>query len=53
MTSCHGLLIKCAARDSLNATLVGSIYAGAVEKRGVEPYIDRACALGKKLTASE
>ena len=46
-------LIKSTARDSLNAKLVGSLYAGAVEKRGVEPYLDRAYALGKKLTAAE
>jgi multimeric flavodoxin WrbA len=36
-------------RDSLNAKTIGSFYAGALEKRGVEPYLDKAFALGAKL----
>lgn len=42
-------LIKSVCRDSLNARLVGSLYAGAVEKRGVEHYVDKAYKLGRKL----
>jgi multimeric flavodoxin WrbA len=44
-------LIQVTARDSLNARLVGSLYAGAVEKRGIERYAEKAFALGKRLTA--
>ncbi|UCD51244.1 MAG: flavodoxin family protein [Phycisphaerales bacterium] len=44
-------LIKRTALDSLNARLVGRLYAGAVEKRGVEPYLSKAYALGKKLAS--
>lgn len=43
-------LIRDTIRDSLNARLVGSLYAGAVEKRGVDRYTDKAYALGRKLT---
>jgi len=42
-------LIKSVCQCSLNARLVGSLYAGAVEKRGVEYYVDRAYNLGRKL----
>jgi hypothetical protein len=42
-------LIKTVGRDSLNARLIGSLYAGAVEKRGVEYYIPAARRLGRKL----
>jgi len=42
-------LIKSVCQSSLNARLVGSLYAGAVEKRGVEHYLDRAYKLGRKL----
>jgi multimeric flavodoxin WrbA len=44
-------LIKQTAHDSLNAKLIGSLYAGAVEKRGIERYSDKAYALGKRLGA--
>ena len=44
-------LIKQTARDSLNAKLIGSVYAGAVEKRGIEHYTDKAYKLGKKLSS--
>ncbi len=43
------VLIKQVCRDSLNARLVGSLYAGAVEKRGTQPYDAKAFALGRKL----
>ena len=43
-------VIKETIRDSLNARVVGSLYAGAVDKRGVETYSDKAYALGKKLS---
>lgn len=36
-------------RDSLHAETIGSLYAGALEKRGVEPYLDKAFALGARL----
>jgi hypothetical protein len=44
-------LIKQTAHDSLNAKLIGSLYAGAVEERGIERYTDKAYALGKRLSA--
>jgi multimeric flavodoxin WrbA len=43
-------LIKSVCQCSLNAKLVGSLYAGAVEKRGIEFYADGAHKLGRKLT---
>lgn len=42
-------LIKSVCQCSLNARMVGSLYAGAVEKRGVEYYVDKAYKLGRKL----
>lgn len=36
----------------LNARLVGSMYAGAVEKRGVDVYAAKAYQLGRKLKTS-
>lgn len=33
----------------VNARVVGSVYAGAVDRRGVEPYLPQAFALGRKL----
>ncbi len=42
-------LIKSTLRDSLNAQTVGSMYAGALEHRGVEHYLDKANRLGRKL----
>ena len=44
-------LIKQTIRDSLNAKVVGTLYAGGVFKKGVEPYLDQAYDLGKKLTS--
>jgi NAD(P)H-dependent FMN reductase len=43
-------LIRSVCESSLNARLVGSLYAGAIEKRGVERYLDKAFRLGRKLT---
>jgi FMN-dependent NADH-azoreductase len=42
-------LIKQTAKDSLNAKTVGDMYAGDIEHRGVDYYIERAFNLGKKL----
>jgi hypothetical protein len=44
-------LIKSTVRDSLNARVVGDLYAGAVEKRGIDPYLQKAYRLGKKLSS--
>ncbi len=35
--------------DSLNGKIVGNLYAGDIEHRGVESYLDKAYALGLKL----
>ena len=42
-------LIKQTIKDSLNAKTVGDMYAGGIEHRGVEYYLDRAFNLGRKL----
>lgn len=42
-------LIKGVIRNSLNARAVGDMYAGDIEHRGVEPYLDKAFKLGNKL----
>lgn len=42
-------LIKGFCSDILGARLVSSLYAGAVEKRGVEVYAAKAYQLGRKL----
>jgi FMN-dependent NADH-azoreductase len=42
-------LIKSVCHSSLNARMVGSLYAGAVEKRGVEHYAGKASRLGRRL----
>ncbi len=44
-------LIKSVCRDSLNAKLIGSLYAGAVEKGGMKRYLNKAYKLGKRLTS--
>ncbi|MFC2105715.1 flavodoxin family protein [Candidatus Bipolaricaulota bacterium] len=44
-------LIKSTIADSLNAKLIGTLYAGGVEKVGMERYIDRAHKLGQKLAS--
>jgi len=42
-------LIRQTAKDSLKATTVGDLYAGDIEHRGVDHYLDRAFNLGRKL----
>jgi len=42
-------LIKQTVKDSLNAKTVGDMYAGDIEYRGVDYYLDRAFKLGRKL----
>ena len=42
-------LIKQTVKDSLNAKTVGDMYAGDIEHRGVDYYLDRAFKLGRKL----
>jgi hypothetical protein len=44
-------LIKGTVRDSLNAKTVGDLYAGNIEARGVEHYLDKAFNLGRRLAA--
>jgi NAD(P)H-dependent FMN reductase len=41
--------IKEVIRDSLHAKTVGDVYAGDIEHRGVEYYVDKAYKLGQKL----
>jgi hypothetical protein len=41
----------CDGADSLNAKTVGDLYAGNIEARGVEHYLDKAFNLGRKLAA--
>ena len=42
-------LIKSTIGDSLNAKLIGTLYAGGVEKVGMDRYLERAHKLGQKL----
>ncbi len=42
-------LIKQTVKDSLNAKTVGDMYAGDIEHRGVDYYLDKAFNLGRKL----
>ena len=42
-------LIKQTIKDSLNAKTVGDMYAGDIERRGVEYYFDKAFRLGRRL----
>ena len=44
-------LIRVTAKDSLNARTVGDLYAGNIEGRGVDRYMDRAFRLGAKLAS--
>ena len=41
--------IRSVVRDSLNGKVVGELYAGDVEHRGVEHYFDKAYRIGKDL----
>ena len=42
-------LIRSTIGDSLNAKLIGTLYAGGVEKVGMDRYLERAHKLGRKL----
>ena len=42
-------LIKQTVKDSLNAKTVGDMYAGDIEHRGVDYYLDKAFNLGRRL----
>ncbi len=42
-------LIKSVCESSLNADIVGNMYAGAIEKEGMEGFFDSAFKLGEKL----
>ena len=42
-------IIKVTIHDSLNAKTVGKLYAGDIEHRGVDQYLDKAYNLGMKL----
>lgn len=44
-------LIKNTIGDSLNAKLIGTLYAGGVEKVGMDRYLQKAHKLGRKLVA--
>lgn len=41
--------IKGVVKDSLNGKIIGEMYAGDIEHRGVEYYFDKAFSLGRKL----
>jgi multimeric flavodoxin WrbA len=41
--------IKQTVKDSLNGKTVGDLYAGNIEGRGVEHYLDKAFNLGRRL----
>jgi FMN-dependent NADH-azoreductase len=41
--------IKGVVKDSLNGKIVGDMYAGDIEHRGVEHYLDKAFKLGRRL----
>jgi multimeric flavodoxin WrbA len=42
-------LLKDMSQCGLNAKVVGDLYAGAIEKRGLDVYMDKARALGARL----
>jgi len=44
-------LIKGQCGCSFNAKVMGTLYAGAIEKKGLNTYMDRAYNLGMKLTS--
>ncbi|OVE75579.1 hypothetical protein BVX97_04115 [bacterium E08(2017)] len=45
-------LIKSNCDCAYNAKVIGSLYAGAIDKQGVDKYLDKALELGKKLTSA-
>jgi multimeric flavodoxin WrbA len=44
-------LIKSVCIYNLNANVLGTLYAGAVENKGIDAYLDKAYILGEKLTS--
>lgn len=42
-------LIRDLCKSVLNARLVGTLHAGAVERKGVDRYADKARQLGRRL----
>jgi len=44
-------LIKNTIGDSLNAKLIGTLYAGGIEKIGMDRYMAKALNLGRKLAS--
>jgi len=44
-------LVRSTLRDSLNCRTVGSLYAGAVERRGTDVYADAARRLGRAVVS--
>ncbi len=44
-------LLKDICRTNLNAKILGSLYAGAVERKGIDIYRKKAFKLGKTLTS--
>ena len=44
-------LIKSNSECCFNAKVIGSLYAGAVEKKGIETYLKKAYKLGEKLVS--
>lgn len=42
-------VIKTTSKTALNAKTIATLFAGAIETRGVELYYDKAIQLGKKL----
>ncbi len=44
-------LLRRTIKDSLNCTTVGDMYAGAVERRGLDGYLPKAFALGRRLAS--
>ena len=44
-------LLKDMCNMCFNARVIGSLYAGAVQTRGVQPYLEKAYQLGRQLAA--
>lgn len=46
-------LIKSNCKICFGARVVGTLYAGAVEKRGIEPYLGKAFSLGRRIAGGK
>ncbi len=46
-----GKQIKAVMKSCLNTRLTGDLYAGALETRGIETYLEKAFRLGEKLAS--